>query len=126
MAAIRRIPIYAFSGSDGLNPDNGVIFDNAGNLYGTTYAGGLGSVGTVFELMYPGWTQSCTLNNFRGGNDGGCPIAGLIFDKPGTNLYGATSTGGANGGGTVFELTPLDKLHLDPEHHLQFYRKRRP
>ena len=32
-------------------------------------------------------------------------MAGLISDSSG-NLYGATSYGGVNGGGTVFELTP--------------------
>jgi uncharacterized repeat protein (TIGR03803 family) len=95
--------IYQFSGNDGANPDNGVILDSAGNLYGTTYAGGLANYGTVFELMYPGPTQ-CTLWNFRDGSDGGHPTAGLIFDGSG-NLYGATTTGGTGGGGTVFELT---------------------
>ena len=98
--------LYAFSGrdTDGAFPFNGVIFDNAGNLYGTTWAGGVGGVGTVFELMYPGWTE-CTLNNFFNGNDGGYVNAGLIFDQSG-NLYGATSGEGKNNGGTVFELTP--------------------
>jgi uncharacterized repeat protein (TIGR03803 family) len=84
-----------------------VISDISGNLYGTTYIGALSSFGAVFELMFPGPTE-CTLNNFRNGNDGSYPFAGLIFDKQGTNLYGATSNGGKNGGGTVFELTPLD------------------
>ena len=98
--------LYSFSGTDGEHP-NGVIFDNAGNLYGTTRAGGLGGYGTVFELMYPGWSQQCSLYNFRRGNDGGDLLAGLIFDQSG-NLYGATIDGGSGGGGTVFELTPLD------------------
>ena len=96
--------LYSFSGNDGEHP-NGVIFDNAGNLYGTTRAGGSGGYGTVFELMYPGWSQQCGLYNFRRGNDGGDLYAGLIFDRSG-NLYGATSSGGSGGGGTVFELTP--------------------
>ena len=52
--------LYGFSGGDGSTPYNGVIFDNAGNLYGTTDAGGLGNAGTVFELTNPGgrWTES--------------------------------------------------------------------
>ena len=95
--------LYAFSGSDGSTPYSGVIFDDSSNLYGTTYEGGLGN-GTVFELLYPGWAQECTLNNFRNGSDGGYLAAGLIFDQSG-NLYGATTNAGKGGGGTVFELT---------------------
>lgn len=45
------------------------------------------------------------LYTFQGGNDGGSPVAGLVFDKAG-NLYGATESYGANSGGTVFELSP--------------------
>jgi len=94
--------LYSFSGSDGAVPANGVIFDNSGNLYGTTYRGGSYDYGTVFELMYPGYAQQCTLNNFNGSN-GARLVAGLIFDQSG-NLYGATLDYGENGG-TVFELT---------------------
>jgi uncharacterized repeat protein (TIGR03803 family) len=98
--------IYNFGtgSSDGAVPFAGVIFDNAGNLYGTTFGGGTGS-GTVFRLTPPGngWTEKI-LYNFQG-NDGDFPYAGLIFDQSG-NLYGATSDGGTGGGGTVFELSP--------------------
>src|SRR5271157_394855 len=97
--------LYNFSGSDGAYPYSGVIFDNAGNLYGTTFEGGLGGVGTVFELTYSiGWTETF-LNSFRNGTDGSYLIAGLIFDQSG-NLFGATNNGGQGGGGTVFKLTP--------------------
>jgi len=101
-----EMPIYSFSGSDGAFPQNGVIFDNAGNLYSTTINGGLSiSYGTVFELTKSiGWTESLPYS-FQGGNDGGYPYAGLIFDPSG-NLYGATSDFGTGGGGTVFELSP--------------------
>ena len=98
--------LYAFSGSDGAYPENGVIPDSTGNLYSTTWQGGLSNFGTVFELLYPGWAQQCTLDNFRNGNDGSYPVAGLIFDQSG-NLYGATTYGGTGGGGTVFELTSI-------------------
>ena len=100
-------PIYTFSGPDGANPFNSVIFDNAGNLYGTTTAGGSSGNGTVFELSPAGgggWTEK-VIYSFQGGNDGSSPTAGLAFDQFG-NLYGATSNGGAGGGGTIFELTP--------------------
>ena len=102
-----EIVLYSFSGSDGAVPFNDVIFDNAGNLYGITNAGGLSGYGTVFELTPEGggrWTESC-LYSFSNGSDGSYPIAGLIFDQSRSNLYGATSDGGTGGGGTVFEVT---------------------
>jgi len=97
--------LYSFSGNDGSYPESGLVPDNAGNLYGTTYGGGLGG-GTVYELTPSGsgWTEK-VLYNFRTGTDGGAPIAGLIFDPSG-NLYGATTDGGPGGAGTVFKLTP--------------------
>ena len=97
---------YSFSGSDGLDPIAGVIFDNMGNLYSTTQLGGSCGYGTVFQLVPAdgGWTES-VLYSFAGGSDGGFPAAGLIFDPSG-NLYGATTHGGTGSGGTVFELTP--------------------
>ncbi len=100
-------PIYTFAGTpDGATPDNGLIFDNAGNMYGTTTAGGASGNGTVFELSPSGsgWTEKI-LYNFQGGNDGSDPVGGLIFDASG-NLYGDTASGGSAGGGTVFELSP--------------------
>ncbi len=102
--------LYSFSlGNDGAYPVGEVIFDNAGNLYGTTsgYSDGtFAPYGTVYELMPMGggWMEK-TLYTFQGGNDGGAPYAGLIFDDSG-NLYGATTSYGAGGGGTVFKLTP--------------------
>ena len=99
--------LYSFTGGeDGAVPWAGVIMDSAGNLYGTTVAGGGGNSGTVFELSPSGsgWTEK-TLHGFQWSTDGGYSTAGVIFDRAG-NLYGATSGGGPNGGGTVFELTP--------------------
>jgi uncharacterized repeat protein (TIGR03803 family) len=95
---------YTFAGSDGAFPISGVTPDDAGNLYGTTRDGGLSGYGTVYELTHSiGWAESC-LNSFRNGNDGSRLFAGLIWESG--NLYGATSNGGKNGGGTVFELSP--------------------
>ena len=91
---------------DGAGPDDGVIFDNAGNLYGTTVSGGSYGNGAVFELSPSGvgWTESL-LHSFEGENDGRTPESGLAMDTAG-NLYGNTSFGGSggNGGGTVYEL----------------------
>ena len=99
--------IYSFQGgADGAGPGNGVIFDAAGNLYGTTFGGGVhNGTGTVFELTPGGgtWTKSI-LYTFPGGNHGGTP-EGLVFDSRG-NLYGNASYGGAHNYGVVYQLTP--------------------
>jgi uncharacterized repeat protein (TIGR03803 family) len=99
---------YSFGthSSDGDAPMAGVIFDAAGNLYGTTMIDGIdGEGGTVFELVpKPGGGWSETMLHRFDGRDGARPTAGLIFDKAG-NLYGTTSLGGPGGGGTVFEVS---------------------
>jgi len=89
--------------ADGEDPEAGVIFDGAGNLYGTTYGGGASGVGTVFKLTpnsNGSWAES-VLHSFGGPDDGTEPVAALVFDAVG-NLYGTTS----GGLGKVFELTP--------------------
>jgi len=91
----------------GIEPFNGLVMDKSGNLYGTTFVGGQQGEGTVYELTNSqfGWTEN-DIYTFTGGNDGGLPYVGLIFDKAG-NLYGAASDAGPGAGGTVFELTPV-------------------
>ena len=100
--------LYGFTGGlDGGAPYSEVLRDAKGNLFGTASACGGGVCnGTVFELSpkKSGWAFS-TLHAFSGGADGGQPVAALIMDKTG-NLYGAATSGGAKGGGTVFELSP--------------------
>ncbi len=52
------------------------------------------------------WAQTETiLHTFTNGTDGGNPYYQLAFDSKG-NLYGAAQSGGTDGGGVVFELTP--------------------
>jgi uncharacterized repeat protein (TIGR03803 family) len=98
--------LYTFTGqSDGWGPASPLVFDGAGNLYGTTPYGGQGSGGTVFELTpgASGWTLT-TLYSFQGLSDGAYPRAGVTFDRGG-NIYGATTSFGAYGvAGTAFEL----------------------
>ncbi|MGA8876241.1 MAG: choice-of-anchor tandem repeat GloVer-containing protein [Candidatus Korobacteraceae bacterium] len=93
---------------DGQDSEGGLIFDSAGNLYGTTVAGGNLGLGTVFEMTpngSGGWTEK-VLHNFGHGEDGNSPQGlSLIFDGAG-NLYGTTNTGGMNNAGTVFEMSP--------------------
>jgi uncharacterized repeat protein (TIGR03803 family) len=94
------------TGKEGANPNCFLVFDAAGNLYGTTYHGGAYGYGNVFELMPSSsgtWTEK-VLHQFTGGKDGTNPFAGLIFDAAG-NLYGTASAGGAHGYGVVFELS---------------------
>ena len=119
--------LYSFKGNksgkpsgDGANPNGGLILDNSGALYGTTYfggdnkqgtceggAGGTGC-GTVFMLSPPAkkgapWTET-VLHRFQGGTkDGGNPVAGVILDST-NNLFGTTYAGPQNGFGTVFEV----------------------
>ena len=104
--------LYNFiGGGDPKLPYAGLVFDKAGNLYGTTELGGNNTHGTVFELTpnaNGSWTES-VLYSFTGGSDGGKPYASLVFDPAG-NLYGTTGFGGSTncnlGCGTVFKLTP--------------------
>lgn len=110
--------VYSFCSltncADGQYPNAGLIFDGAGNLYGTTGSGGVtGVLGTVFELTPTkdgSWKES-VLYSFLGDTDGWGPSDGLVFDAAG-NLYGTTELGGGTancegyGCGTVFKLHP--------------------
>src|SRR6267154_2654347 len=98
--------LYSFTGgADGANPYMSyVLFDSAGNLYGTTYEAGSYGYGVVFELSLTGtsWTEA-VLYSFAGGADDANPLNGLIMDSAG-NLYGRTYASGG-GNGSVFELS---------------------
>lgn len=98
--------LYSFRGAeDGGAPYSEVVMDDAGNLYGTASASTVNH-GTVFELSPSGsgWTYN-VLHAFSGGTDGGQPVAALTFDHAG-KLFGASTSFGANGGGTIFEFKP--------------------
>jgi hypothetical protein len=110
--------LYAFNTTDGYYPTSGVIFDKAGNLYGTAFyggntaCGGTGNgCGIVFKLTPAGngeWTES-VIYAFTGESDGSHPYSPLIFDQAG-NLYGTTygayGGGGGTGSGTAYRLSP--------------------
>jgi uncharacterized repeat protein (TIGR03803 family) len=105
--------LHSFAGSpgDGKQPEAGLL-DVKGTLYGTTYEGGSGytcglpayGCGTVYAITRSG--KETVLHNFGAGSgdDDGNPDAGLINVKG--MLYGTTSSGGADGKGTVFSLAP--------------------
>jgi uncharacterized repeat protein (TIGR03803 family) len=106
--------LYSFGGNarDGTYPKAGLLRDAAGNLYGTTFYGGVlsgcggnGGCGTVFKLDKTG--KETVLYRFTG-LDGANPSAGLIRDADG-NLYGTTEYGGTAGYGTVFILNKTGK-----------------
>lgn len=114
--------LYSFPslGSNGANPDGGLIFDSAGNMYGVTELGGQTicsrstyGCGVVYEMSpngTGGWMET-PLYAFTGLTDGNFPTNNLVMDAVG-NLYGVTVTGGDSlcnspyGCGVVFELTP--------------------
>jgi uncharacterized repeat protein (TIGR03803 family) len=108
--------LYVFQGvpygssADGANPNSGVVFDAAGNLYGTTQFGGNGpgggcGCGTVFKLTpnsHGTWDEA-VLYAF-GEGDGADPIGPLVFDPAG-DLYVTTN-------GTPFNYGEVIKLTL--------------
>jgi uncharacterized repeat protein (TIGR03803 family) len=100
--------LYAFKGGhDGSGPQAGVVSDQAGDLYGTTYDGG-GSgfngvgCGTVYKLAANGSEKVlCALHGAHGSH----PVASLFMRSNGL-LYGSTRAGGAKKDGVVFSVKP--------------------
>lgn len=106
--------LYSFTGgADGAYPLANLVFDKAGNLYGTATHGGSNKCqsgcGVVFTLSPSG--EETVLHSFTGAPDGAEPDAGLIWDEEG-NLYSTTGGGGStnrHGSGTIFRLAPSGK-----------------
>ena len=103
--------LYRFTGgSDGgfgtPSYADALVFDRAGNFYGTTPIGGTHGLGVVFKLTRSGsgWNES-VLWSFTGHLDGSFPASGVVFDRAG-NLYGTASDGGTYNAGVVYELSP--------------------
>jgi hypothetical protein len=127
--------LYTFTGgSDGANPISSLVFDGAGNLYGTTQYGGdlscgFDGCGVVFELSpSSGGTWNETVIHTFEGSDGEVPQSPLIFDAAG-NLYGSTVEGGSAisglctiGCGVIFELTHTSgSWEQEIIHNFDFY-----
>lgn len=99
--------LYNFTGgSDGGDPVAGVIQDPDGNLYGTTYSGGVYRAGVAYEIDTAG--TETVLHSFSG-PDGDLPITPLLRDSAG-NLYGTAFDGGSGDCGTVFKIDTAGKF----------------
>jgi len=105
--------LYSFTGgTDGFSPEGGLVQAADGSFYGTTASGGLESGGGTLFKVTQGGTLT-TLYKFTGGADGSSPYGTLAPGVNG-NLFGTTIGGGANGNGTVFQITlagTLTTLH---------------
>ena len=102
--------LWSFTGgTDGANPYDGLVQGSDGNFYGTTVGSGAGpsGYGTVFRIS-PGGSLT-TLWSFTNGLDGANSYATLAQGVDG-NFYGTTESGGANGWGTVFSISPTGAL----------------
>jgi uncharacterized repeat protein (TIGR03803 family) len=97
--------LHSFNDStDGSDPEGALIQAEDGNLYGTTYNGGSsGGYGTVFKITTSGTLT--TLHTFNDETDGRAIVSGLVEGLDG-NFYGTATLGGANGYGTVYQMTP--------------------
>jgi uncharacterized repeat protein (TIGR03803 family) len=95
--------LISFNGTNGANPLAGLVQGSDDNFYGTTISGGTNSpgYGTIFKLTTNGIIT--TLVSFNSTN-GATPTAGLMQSNDG-NFYGTTSSGGANGFGTIFRFS---------------------
>lgn len=92
--------LWSFTGgNDGFYPLGGVVFDGAGNLYGTMQTG-------VFEVSPTGagWNET-VIHSFHGMVEGLVAESGVVFDRAG-NLYSSTVVEGLGGQGSIFQLTP--------------------
>ncbi len=108
---LQQSVLYAFTGgTDGGNPQGNVVADAAGNLFGTTPAGGFSGFGEVFQITPAGVFS--VLHSFHNAGDGKTPSPDLSIESSG-RLYGATQgiyTCGTGTCGTVFRLDPNGKL----------------
>jgi len=111
--------VHNFNGTDGMNPQSGLVRDTKGNFYGTAFFGGIRSCettgnghfepgcGTIFKVGVTG--KYTVLHTFTGQSDGAGPL-GLIIDSE-DNLYGIAQNGGNHGGnGHIYGLGTIFKL----------------
>jgi uncharacterized repeat protein (TIGR03803 family) len=98
--------IHTFGGSDGSGPGSPVAIDKNGDVFGTTPTGGANGIGVVYQLREEaGAWKFRVIHTFTGGDDGGGGSASRLLIDAAGNLYGVCTVGGANGFGTVFEMS---------------------
>jgi uncharacterized repeat protein (TIGR03803 family) len=93
--------LASFTRTTGAEPNGGLTSDAQGDLFGTTYKGGMNGRGTVFEI--PAGSSNIIKVAAFNGTDGAHPLGPLTIDAAG-NLYGTTTAGGATGQGTIFAI----------------------
>jgi len=102
--------LHSFDNTDGAQPVNTLVQATDGNIYGAAFSGGANGGGTLFKITPSGTLK--TLYNFcseSGCTDGAGPAVQLLQAING-DFYGEACSGGANGGGTLFKITPSDTL----------------
>ena len=104
--------LYTFKETTSFWPQGALLEDSAGNLYGTTRAGGTYGVGTIFKMAPPvvtggAWTLTTLYNFVPYGSGGYVPVSDLIMDSTGA-FYGTTYSGGdpVCSCGVVYKLIP--------------------
>ncbi len=101
---------FSYNAGTGVAPLAGVVFNGAGDLVGTTYAGGKHGAGAVF-VLHPSahgettWREQLVYSFVYDAKRGSFPASGVIFDSAG-NLYGTTQSGGKYNNGIIFQLSP--------------------
>jgi uncharacterized repeat protein (TIGR03803 family) len=103
--------VASFSGPNGAFPQAPLTLDSSGNLFGTTFMGGVDGDGTAFEVP-SGSGTILDLASFDGAH-GALPGGDLTFDSNG-NLYGTTLDGGADGDGTIFQVPAGSNVATHP------------
>jgi len=101
---LNTLAVFNSKETTGSQPNASLLLDNSGNIYGTSWSGGIGNSGTIFKVA-PGTGTINTLATFDSSTTGWEPNYGMVADSSG-NLYGTTEAGGADSYGTVFKFNP--------------------
>jgi uncharacterized protein (TIGR03437 family) len=99
---------FVVDGTNGYTPVGRLVQGTDGNLYGTTGAGGVNTIGAIFRVS-PNGSGFTTLHSFDRYAEGNFVDAGLTLGKDG-NFYGTASGGSANFNGSIFKMTPAGAL----------------